>query len=189
MALTPAFEIGVWNAWIFMIWLILQTLAVMLLSKESYKKASDPSELRSSPNYRIISNVSQLIWILGTIYSVFLPFQLGTIWFYIGLSIFLIGLFVLTFASLNFIATAVNEPITQGIYRYSRHPMYMAIFLIYLSVGIASASWVFLFILGIWLLLLSPATANEERYCLGRYGDTYNDYMKRTPRWIGLPRS
>ena len=30
MSLVPAFEIGVWNAWIFLIWLLIQNLVVML---------------------------------------------------------------------------------------------------------------------------------------------------------------
>jgi len=29
----------------------------------------------------------------------------------------------------------------------------------------------------------------EERYCLEKYGDAYRKYMKRTPRWLGLPKS
>lgn len=28
----------------------------------------------------------------------------------------------------------------------------------------------------------------EERYCLYMYGDDYRKYMKRTPRWIGIPK-
>ncbi len=189
MTLIPAFEIGVWNAWIFMIWLILQTIAARLFSEELYNKAGDHSEKKSNHTDRVVGSVSQLIWLLGTVYSVFLPFQLGTIWFYIGLSIFFIGLITLMVASVNFAVTPMDEPITQGIYRYSRHPMYIAIFLIYLSVGIASTSWVFLLISIVWLFLLTPATASEEHYCLGKYGDTYSDYMKRTPRFIGIPKS
>lgn len=171
-----------------MVWLILQTLAARLLSEELYRKGGDPSELKSSPNYRIVSTVSSLIWLLGTVYSIFLPFKLGTVWFYIGLFIFLVGLVVLTIALVNFAKTPVDEPIIQGIYRYSRHPMYMALFLIYLSVGIAAASWVFLLISILWLLLLPVTTANEERYCLEKYGDIYRNYMNRTPRWVGMPK-
>ena len=29
----------------------------------------------------------------------------------------------------------------------------------------------------------------EERHCLEEYGDAYRDYMNRTPRWIGIPKS
>jgi len=188
MTLIPALKIGVWNAWIFMIWLILQTLAARLLSEELYKKAGNPPEMKSSHTDRAVSGISPLIWLIGTAYSIFLPLQLGTIWFQIGVSIFLIGLIILMVASTNFAATPMDEPITRGIYHYSRHPMYIAIFLIYLSVGVASASWVFLLISIGWLFLLPPATSKEERYCLSKYSDTYSDYMKQTSRWIGIPK-
>jgi len=29
----------------------------------------------------------------------------------------------------------------------------------------------------------------EERFCLEKYGDAYREYMNRTPRWIGFPKS
>lgn len=50
-----------------------------------------------------------------------------------------------------------------------------------------SASWVFLLISIVWLLMLFPATANEERYCRSKYGYIYNDYNKQTLKWIGVP--
>jgi len=29
----------------------------------------------------------------------------------------------------------------------------------------------------------------EEQGCLDHYGDSYREYMKRTRRWIGMPRT
>ena len=29
----------------------------------------------------------------------------------------------------------------------------------------------------------------EEAQCLGHYGAAYREYMDRTPRWIGIPKS
>jgi protein-S-isoprenylcysteine O-methyltransferase Ste14 len=28
----------------------------------------------------------------------------------------------------------------------------------------------------------------EEQACLEQYGDSYRDYMKRTPRFLGVPK-
>jgi len=66
--------------------------------------------------------------------------------------------------------------------------MYIAIFLIYLSVAIASASWVFLLVSIVWLVLISLTVNDEERNCLEKYGVAYREYMNRTPRWIGIPK-
>ena len=129
------------------------------------------------------------LWLLATTYSIFLPFKLGTIWFSIGLTIFLFGLIINTFATISFTTTPMNEPVTRGVYRYSRHPIYVALFLIYLSVGIASASWVFLLLTVLLAVEVSFSVTDEECYCLDKYGDFYREYMDRTPRWIGIPKS
>jgi len=188
MSLVPAFEIGVWNAWIFMAWLLIQNFSAML-RKDLYQRAGNPPDMKPSPRYRIISSISTPLWLLATAYSVFLPFKLGTIWFPIGLAVFLSGLIIGVVASTNFARTPVDEPVTGGAYRYSRHPIYLSIFLIYLSVSIASASWVFLLLTVLLAVEVGLSVADEESYCLEKYGNTYREYMNRTPRWIGIPKS
>ena len=190
MSLIPAFEIGVWNAWIFMIWSWLDMLALRLVGKEVCQRASGlASEMKTSRAYKTISYLSMLTELIAIAYSIFLPFKLGTMWFNIGLIIFLLGLVVLAVASVNFAVTPMNEPITRGMYRYSRHPLYLASLFIYLSVGIASASWVFLVVFVVQLVSISIAAVGEERFCLETYGEAYREYMNRTPRWLGIPKS
>ena len=59
------------------------------------------------------------------------------------------------------------------------------------GVNIASALWVFLLltiILGVGVN--RPYLVKvEEAHCLGHYGTPYREYMKRTSRWIGIPKS
>ena len=189
MSLVPAFEIGVWNAWIFTIWLLIQTLAIRLVSKEVYQRAGYPPDFKPSYANRIAGYISNPLWLLSTAYSIFLPFKLGTVWFYAGLVIFVAGLVINIIVTINFATTPMDEPITRGAYRYSRHPGYASLLLIYFSVSIASASWIFLLVTIMWAVLLSISVKDEERYCLERYGLAYREYMNRTPRWIGLPKS
>jgi len=190
MSLVPAFEIGLWNGWIFMIWPWVDMLAVRLIGLDVYRRASGlPSEMKTSRRYRIVSYVSMAIDTMAVAYSIFLPLQLGTIWFYAGLAIFLTGLAVLAAATVNFGTTPMDLPITKGIYHYSRHPLYLASLLIYSSVGIAAASWVFLLIFAVQLVSIRIAAVGEEHFCLQKYGDAYREYIDKTPRWLGLPKS
>ena len=168
MLLIPAFEIGIWNAWIFTIWLLIQNFGIRLVSKEVYQRAGDPSDMQPTQTYKIASLLSIPLWLLSTAYSIFLPLKLGTMWFAVGLIVFLLGLVLNIIATINFATTPINEPITKGLYRYSRHPIYAALFLIYFSVSIASASWIFLLVAIIWAVLLSISVKDEERYCLER---------------------
>ena len=77
MSLVPAFEIGVWNAWIFMPYLFLITILAGKL-----KKGEDPgtSEMDAfSKTEKRIFVTAFLFFFFALIYSIFLPLKLGTI--------------------------------------------------------------------------------------------------------------
>jgi len=189
MSLIPAFEIGVWNAWIFMSVFILQMLAVFLLGKGAWNRSSLPASIERKGAEKCAGIIGNAVWGLATLYSIFLPLKLGTTWFYIGLPVFLVGVIILAVATFNFAATPAEKPATRGAYCFSRHPMYLASFLIYIGTAIASASWLFL-LLGLANIFWVRTEARvEERYCLGKYADYYRKYTNKTPRWIGIPRS
>ncbi len=188
MPLVPAFAIGVWDAWIFMILVVIQNVGFRLLAKETYQRLGDPPDMKVTQAHKIASYLSMPVWLLATAYSIFLPLKLGTTWFYAGLVVFLFGEVLGLGATTSFAATPANEPVTKGAYRYSRHPLYASLVLVYLSVGIASASWVFLLVAVIWAGMLGISVEDEENYCLKRYGPAYREYMNRTPRWLGIPK-
>jgi protein-S-isoprenylcysteine O-methyltransferase Ste14 len=171
-----------------MIWLLVQNYGARLISKDFYQRAGLPPDMKPSQTYKVISYISMPLWFLATAYSIFLPLKLGTPWFAIGLAFFLIGLIINTVATINFATTPMNEPVTGGAYRYSRHPIYVGLFLIYLGVSIASASWIFLLLTIILAVEVSLSVADEERYCLGKFSNIYREYMNRTPKWIGIPK-
>ena len=188
MSLIPAFEIGIWNAWIFMIW----TIVTPILSSFINKDKGVSKKLRTSVPMKYektLNAMSMGAVIFGFLYSIFLPVKFNSIWFYIGLLIFLFG-FIFNLSVLIAIRDAeLDKPFTNGPYKYSRHPLYFALFLIIISISIMSSSWLFLLIAiicGIHLILVAPV---EEEYCLKKYGPVYKEYIERTPRWIGLPKS
>jgi protein-S-isoprenylcysteine O-methyltransferase Ste14 len=61
-------------------------------------------------------------------------------------------------------------------------------FVVYIGTGIASASWVFLLCGIIFLVSGQILGAAEERGCLETFGDSYREYINRTPKWIGIPK-
>jgi protein-S-isoprenylcysteine O-methyltransferase Ste14 len=187
MSLTPAFEIGFWNAWMFMIWLVIQNL-VIILNKDLYQRFGGSSDTKPGRKSGIIDSLPMLLLFLTVVYSIFLPFKLGTPWFPAGLFIFLSGLIIIVVVIINFATTPLNEPVTKGVYRFSRHPGYLALILIYFGAGIASASWIFLLATIIWIVLFNIAVNDEERQCLDKYGTAYSEYMNRTPKWLGIPK-
>jgi len=190
MSLVPAFDIGVWNAWIFMLYYFLTMPLLRLISKDALEKSdvAAPKKLYNETENRIVA-FYQYSFALAFIYSIFLPLKLGTIWFYIGLPICLIGLILLTISYLYFAAAPTGEPLTRGLHRYSRHPVYLTQVLLFIGLGIATASWIFLLFAVLRTIASFMLVVPEERFCLETYGDSYRDYMHRAHRWIGIPRA
>lgn len=186
MIFFPDLSIGFLNAWIFTSIFILQMMAIMLLAKPALQRSHVPAEIRKKRGDKSVGMTGNLIWFLSLFYSVFLPLQFGSIWFYPGLFCFLIGSFILILATISFISAPEDQPITGGIYQFSRHPMYLATFLICLGSGLATESGLFTFLSILLAFCLYKEALIEERYCLEKYSHEYQKYIKRTPRWIGL---
>ena len=75
--------------------------------------------------------------------------------------------------------------VTSGPFRISRNPIYLALSLLVLALG--------LWMRNAWMPLLLPPTLlalhllvirREERYLRLRFGDRYERYRARVPRWI-----
>jgi protein-S-isoprenylcysteine O-methyltransferase Ste14 len=92
-------------------------------------------------------------------------------------------------AGINFANTPLDRPVIKGLYRISRNPIYLGTFLIFIGIGIACASWLFLLLIAIFIVMQHILIGAEERWCLEKYGDAYQEYMNRTPKWIGIPKS
>ena len=188
MLLIPAFEIGVWNAWILIVPYLLVNFGLSFLFVG--RKSAFWAWPSYAPLERMCLVIGELLMGGLWIYSVFLPLTVGTAWFYAGLPVYLLGLAFITIAMLTFIATPVDEPNTTGLYRISRHPMYLGILLVYIGIGIASASWVYLLLAFAYLATYRNVfVIPEERFCCEKFGNTYREYMNKTPRWIGIPKS
>jgi protein-S-isoprenylcysteine O-methyltransferase Ste14 len=186
VSLIPEFELGLWNAWIFTLPLIIiSILGPKILGKRASEEVSSFTK-----KVKTLSNLSSLVILLPFAYSIFLPLKLDTVWFVIGLLIYLLAMFFLVTGLLNFATAPSNELVTRGVYRISRNPGYLGLVLVNISIGIACLSWVFLLVAIInFLLLRYYVVVVEEPFLIEKYGDTYREYMNRTPRWIGLPKS
>ena len=184
----PAFRPGIGNAWLLMLIYPLQWLVVLLLPKHIAERTSHAPEIIRTRQDQVMSFLTQAVWIGATLYSIFIPLHVGTPWFWSGMTLFLAGLAMLVLASLCVARTPANQPFTSGIYRFSRHPMYLSMILVYLGVSAASVSWVFLLITAGTVVLQRYQMLREEAYCREIFGPAYLTYMAVTARWFGIPR-
>jgi protein-S-isoprenylcysteine O-methyltransferase Ste14 len=189
MQLIPVFKIGIWNAWIFTACFFLLPYSIMVIFKKAFKKLGNPPDMKLNKREKVIGSIANIITYIAILYSIFLPFKLGTAWFYIGLAVYLLAVVVLVITVINFITTPIDRAVTKGIYGYSRHPMYLSNLLALIGIGIATASWIILLFAIIFIISANIVAISEERYCKEKYGDIYKEYLNRTPRWIGIQKS
>ena len=191
MSAIPIFQIGVWNAWILILLVFVTMFTPTLFLSEEGKKSNKrlQSFVPSTRTEKILAWSTHLvIWPFVIIYSNFLPLKLDAAGLYVVLLIFALGLAMQVMVTISVANTPLDEPVTRGPYRFSRHPIYFSGFLTLVGIGIASASWLVLMCALLWIVFFHIVVPAEERFCLKQYGDAYQEYMNKTPRWIGIPK-
>ena len=191
MSLKPVFEIGLWNAWILALFLVLHPLLVNWVDKVigTGNISQKMGEAPASVGQKIVMQVPMLLLIAFFILAIFLPLRLDTFWFYFGLLIYLFGIAVFLSAIITAARTPIGQIFSEGIYRYSRHPLYLSFLIIFVGISTASASWLFLLLSLGWMVFPLSQVTTEEKECLKVFGVDYQEYLQRTPKWLGLPRS
>ncbi len=187
MSLIPAFELGLWNAWILVIPILILSFSDMRVT--AARESGEAGDFQLTKTENRLTYAVFLPMVVSWVYAVFLPLQLGTIWLYSGLIIYLFGIVFTIVAILNFATSPKDKVITKGLYRFTRNPAYVGMILMQTGLGIACSSWLYLLLTVALVILLNANLSAEERYCLYKYGDDYQKYKNSTPRWIGTPKS
>lgn len=82
-----------------------------------------------------------------------------------------------------------NKPtlaiVTEGPFRFSRNPLYLANALFYLGLTIAfNMIWPLLLFMPMICLVHWGIILREEQYLEAKFGDQYRAYKTRVPRWL-----
>ena len=190
MSLIPASEIGLWNAWIIIgLSFLSGPVPILLINKESMKKFTATPTVPYSKTEKISYRIYLLLALATIVYSIFLPLKLGTVWLYVGLPICFLALIMNLITAVSFATTPLDGLVTKGTYRISRNPISFGGFLTYVGIGIACASWIYLIYAVVFIILTHIGVTPEERFLLEKHGNAYREYINRTPRWIGIPKS
>lgn len=116
-----------------------------------------------------------------------------TLQYVLGAVLIAAGLAVVILAWLRFRGAGTHiEPykpttaiITDGVYRFSRNPIYLALSGIYAGIGVALDNlWVLALLLPILLVIRFGVIAREERYLEDKFGEDYRRYRSTVRRWL-----
>ena len=77
-----------------------------------------------------------------------------------------------------------HKLVTNGIYRYVRHPLYTIGSSMFVAFGMMADNW-FIALLGVLAFIgMAIRTPKEEANLIEKFGDEYREYMKRTGRFL-----
>jgi len=75
--------------------------------------------------------------------------------------------------------------VAEGVYRFTRNPMYLGMALLYAAVAVAADSVVALILLAPLIVVIRYGViAREERYLATKFGDEYRRYQASVRRWL-----
>lgn len=183
MELIPELEIGWLNGWI-LICLLYITYGVLLkvFPKDVVARLYDKSG--RSKRHKVIILIGSLLVFIYFVLIIFTSLKIGSGVFVLGIIVFIFGLTGFVIALFNFKNAPPDQPITSGFYRISRHPQQLMFFITFIGICLAIGSWIALFIQLLSSIFLHTRVLAEEKSCLARYGDSYQSYMKRVPRYL-----
>jgi len=171
-------------AYLLIPFILIRFVLLNLLSKSGIRRAAHVPQLAGQLEafaifmYQI-TNVSILI------YMFFLQVNInGGAIFQAGACLYGMGLVLLFLAVVNFATPASSGINTNGLYRFSRNPMYVAYFFFFAGCALLTRSHI-LFI----LTVVFQATAHvlilaEERWCIETFGEEYLNYKKQVRRYF-----
>ncbi|GMW03783.1 MAG: hypothetical protein AMXMBFR84_49170 [Candidatus Hydrogenedentota bacterium] len=183
MPLTPELQPGWWSGWWFTAAYWIVTLALTArCSREAIQRMTGIPEMNKWE--WVSARLMIQLYFAPMVYAAFVPIKFGTIGFYLGIPIFLGGLVVYALTIIHNGSAPMDGPIEKGLYRRSRHPMYLAHFVAWIGAGLAMGSWVIILATILLMATMHHTVLLEERTCLKLYGDSYKAYMERVPRYF-----
>jgi protein-S-isoprenylcysteine O-methyltransferase Ste14 len=111
----------------------------------------------------------------------------------IGTVLIIVGLFVFLFAFVSFgdswrVGFDVKTPgklVTGGIFAFSRNPIYLFLDLWFVGIFLINGRLVFLIFAVLTLVVIHWQILQEEAFLNKLYGQPYEEYLKRTGRYLG----
>ena len=183
MNLFPEIKLGLLNGWIyFVFYLIVFGITMSTCSREVKKRLIDRSLWDKKTK---IITASGKLFSLANIIMIFLAsLQIGTFEFIIGTVLYLIGLTGLVISIINYRNAPLEKPITRRLYKLSRNPQILMIFITFTGMVLIIGSWINLIFLCITVITTHFSILGEEKALTEQYGESYLEYKNQVPRYF-----
>lgn len=183
MELIPKLRLDLMNGWMLLAFFyIVFGVLLVIFPKSVVSRLYD--RFAWSKRQKILSAIGKLFILPWLALVILTPLNTGQVVFILGIVIYLLGLLGFVLSLLNYRDTPLDQPVTKGLYRFSRNPQQVSILLSYLGISLAIGSWVAVLLITIVAFMSHIRVTAEERSCLRQYGDSYREYMERVPRYF-----
>jgi protein-S-isoprenylcysteine O-methyltransferase Ste14 len=185
MELIPELEIGWLNGWILiaLLYLIFGIL-LLIFPKDVVAGLYEYDRSGLSRSQKAFNVIRESFGLICLVLIIFTPLKIESSVFIPGLILFGLGLAGFIIALFDFKNRPLDRPAARGLYRISRHPQILMMFVSVCGIGIAIGSWLVLFVQILASIFGHSRLLAEEQSCIERYGDLYRTYMKRVPRYF-----
>lgn len=126
------------------------------------------------------------IYLLTNTFLIFSPLLAhivsGTPYQLMGWACYILGMAVLGLALWSFSANP-GGLVRSGLYRFSRNPIYVGYFLMFIGVSLLIGSWFHLALTLVYQLAVHFLILSEERWCLEAFGQPYREYQRKVRRY------
>jgi protein-S-isoprenylcysteine O-methyltransferase Ste14 len=179
---SPLFRPGACNAWTLFVPLLVQGIYVSGFRKDVARRLADMAGYSTREKaFTVAASIAPYPFMVLTVWT---PFTPVTALAGLGLGFYVTGMTGLCGALRAFTRTPPGELCSEGVYRWSRNPLYVSAALVFFGVSLATANLVLFGLLVGFLLLEHRMILAEERACREKYGARYLQYAQRVPRYI-----
>ena len=144
------------------------------------------AELEFFPPVRGFEQIALKVYFVTNTFLIFSPLianiQSGTYFSSAGWLIYILGLILMTISLINYCEQEGLK--RKGIYRFSRNPMCIGYFLIFFGMALVIGSWLYLVIAVVYQIAVHGLILSEERWCIEKYGEGYQEYLENVPRYF-----
>lgn len=130
-------------------------------------------------------------WGIGTLWP--LGLGLGDAGVWLGAGLVVVAFAIIGACAMGFRKSGTSLPtnlpttaiVTEGLYRYSRNPIYIGLSLAYLGLALVlDAGWALVLLPVVLVLMNEGVIKREEAYLARKFGRPYLDYKAKVRRWL-----
>lgn len=185
MEFLPTLQLGWLNGWIpILVFYLPFGLLMLIWPRDIVKKLYAVAGWSKTERILSLAGKPFALTCLGLV--IFSPLKLGESVFWIGAGVFLIGFVVMFVALFNYRHSPVDQAVERGIYRVSRNPQWFGLMFMFLGSTVMVGSGLALLCMVVATIFYHFRILGEERACLAEYGEPYQEYLERVPRYIGF---